>query len=322
MARCSCSGSISFTGPSAESTCASTAPDGSFSSRASAGISSIPATSDTYSPTSPRGRCSITTLPSGRAGRAFRPTSGPRSIRAATRPCWLITPRSAGGARGMRETNVISVTRRTAESGSAYRLPPCRQMTARGIGSLQPEPRDDALQLDGKIGQLLRGRGDGGGHHGLLADGARHLLRALGVGGGDFPDLADGLHHLLGARQLLLGGLGDGGDPLGPFLRGVDDLVEGEDDLRQVLAALSQLVDALLHRGDGVLAALADLLGEPADLLGRSARGLGQLADLVCYHSKAAAIFAGAGRLDGSVEGEEGGLLRSAGEGGDGVAHP
>src|SRR3989454_218990 len=298
MARCSCSGSISFTGPSAESTCASTAPDGSFSSRASAGISSIPATSDTYNPTSPLCRCSITTLPSGRAGRAFRPTKGPRSIRAATRPCWLITPSSAGGARGTRETNAISVTRRTAESGSAYRLPPCRQMTARGIRSLQFEPRDDRLQLHGQVGQLLRSGGDGRRHHRLVPDGAGHLLGALGIRGGDLADLADGLHHLLGAGQLLLGGVRDGGDASGAFLGGADDLVQRKDDLGQVLAPLTELVDALPHRGHGVLAALADLLRQPADLLRGAAGRFGDLADCaavdvaVAASAAACAVFA------------------------------
>src|SRR3954471_4442410 len=177
---------------------------------------------------SPLTRWSITTLPSGRAGRARRPTSGPRSISAATRPCWDMTPSSAGGARGTRETKVISVTRRTAESGSAYRLPPCKQMTARGIASLQPEPGDDRLQLDGEVGQLLRSGSDGGGGDGLLPDGAGDLLGALGVGGGDLADFPDGLDHLVGAGQLLLGGVGDGGDALGALLRGGDDFFQRE----------------------------------------------------------------------------------------------
>src|SRR5207253_1301094 len=131
-------------------------------------------------PTSPLGRCSMITFPSGRAGRALRPTSGPRSTRQATRPCVFITPSSAGGARGTRETYDISVTRRTAESGMAYRLPPWRQITARYI-SLQLEPGDDGLQLDREVGQFLRGGSDGGGDHRLLADGARDFLGGLGV---------------------------------------------------------------------------------------------------------------------------------------------
>src|SRR6266850_2446696 len=294
MARCKSSGSISISGPSAESACAQAAPDGSLSSRASGGSSSMPATSDTYSPTSPFARWSITTLPSGRAGRALSPTSGPRSISAATRPWWLITPSNAGGARGTRERKPTSVTRRTAESGSAYRLPPCKQMTAR-MASLQPEPRDYRLQLDGKVGQLLRGGGDGGGHHRLLADGARDLFGALGIRRGDLADLADGFHHLVGTGQLLLGGVGDGRDARRSRLRRVHDLVEREGNLGQVLAALPQLVDAFLHRRHGVLAALADLLRQPADLLRGTPGGLRQLAHLVGDHGEAAAVLAGAG---------------------------
>src|SRR3981189_1903328 len=233
MARCSCSGPISLGGPPAEAPGPRPPPDGSLSARATAGTSSMPATSDTYSPTSPFARCNITTLPSGRAGRAFSPTSGPRSISAATRPCWLITPSNAGGARGTRETKPISVTRRTTESGSAYRFPPCRQMTAR-MASLQPEPRDYRLQLDGKVGQLLRGGGDGSGHHRLLADGARDLFGALGVGRGDLADLADGFHHLVGTGQLLLGGVGDGRDARRSRLRLVHDLLDRQRHLGQV----------------------------------------------------------------------------------------
>ena len=50
---------------------------------------------------------------------ALSPTKGPRSTRQATRPCWFMTPRSAGGERGTRATKLISVTRRTAWSGRA-----------------------------------------------------------------------------------------------------------------------------------------------------------------------------------------------------------
>ena len=61
----------------------------------------------------------ITTRPSGRGGRGLRPTSGPRSTTQATRPCWFITPKSAGGERGTRAMADTSVTLRTAQSGSA-----------------------------------------------------------------------------------------------------------------------------------------------------------------------------------------------------------
>src|SRR5437879_12239176 len=107
----------------------------------------------------------MTTFPSGRAGRALRPTSGPRSIRHATRPCEFMIPRSDGGARGTRETYDISVTLRTGESGIAYRLPPWRQITARGMArSCQLAPGDERLQVDGSVGQVLRRAGDVRGH--------------------------------------------------------------------------------------------------------------------------------------------------------------
>ena len=62
-----------------------------------------------------------------------------------------------------------------------------------------------------------------------------------------------------------------------------------------------------LHRVGRVLLDLSDDL---ADLLGRLDRALGQLADLVGDDGEAPAGLAGAGRLDGGVQGEEVGLVR------------
>ena len=51
-----------------------------------------------------------------------------------------------------------------------------------------------------------------------------------------------------------------------------------------------------------------------ADLLGAAAGALGELAHLVGDHREAAAVLAGAGRLDGGVEGQQVRLLRHLGD--------
>ena len=66
-----------------------------------------------------------------------------------------------------------------------------------------------------------------------------------------------------------------------------------------------------LHRSLGVSLNGFDL---PADILGRLGGLLGQFLHLVGHHRKALARFAGSGRLDGGIQGQQVGLLRNGGD--------
>jgi len=167
-------------------TCARAAPAGSLNSRASAGLPRCPRP-PTRTVRRHLARCNITTLPpAAPAAPSARPADPGRSAR----PPGLLAhhPSNAAG-RVARARQSHLRHRRTAESGSAYRLPPCRQMTAR-MASLQPEPRDHGLQLDGKVSAPAR-RSDGGGHT-ACSRMARETSSCSGIRRGDLADLADG----------------------------------------------------------------------------------------------------------------------------------
>ncbi len=89
--------------------------------------------------------------------------------------------------------------------------------------------------------------------------------------------------------------------------------------MREILARLLRLADAALrqlaagvHGAGGGHRPLLQLADGALDLLGGLAGAAGQLAHLVGHHGKPAALLAGAGRLDGGVEGQQVGLLEMA----------
>src|SRR5919204_322309 len=178
----------------------------------------------------------------------------------------------------------------------------------------EAEARDELLELLGGAGELLRRRGD------LLGGGAG-LLRARGY-------LLSGRGGLLGHRGHLadpaLGAIGLGGDLLdrgGDLRHARADLLDGGADLLERGPGLLDRRDAVLgalgtvgHDADDLLRLGLDLTDQPGDRA-RGALGLlGQLADLLGDDREAAALLAGARRLDGRVQRQEVRLLGDAGD--------
>ena len=69
---------------------------------------------------------------------------------------------------------------------------------------------------------------------------------------------------------------------------------------------------AAQHGGDRTAGALLQIVDDPLDAGGGVCCVVRQLTHLVGHHGKATPLFAGAGRLDGGVEGQQIGLLRDA----------
>ena len=149
-------------------------------------------------------------------------------------------------------------------------------------GALQLECADDLFEL----GRLL-----------LHRMGCRcRLLHQRGILLGGVVELNDGLVDLADARFLLLAGQQDLADDVGNLVGAGDDLVHGG----------ASLVDQL-GTGVDVVHRFND---QRADLLGRRGRAVRQVAYLGRHHGKAAALFAGPGRLDGRVQRQDVGLER------------
>ena len=134
-----------------------------------------------------------------------------------------------------------------------------------------------------------------------------HLLDLLQVG-----------VHLFGHRALLLGGGGDlavhVGHPLYPLHYG------GELGacLGHLLDPLVRLLHALCHQADGLAGIALQQLDHLLDLDGGGLGPVREFAHLGGDHGEAASRLAGAGGLDGGVQGQQVGLLRDAA---DGVHH-
>jgi hypothetical protein len=178
----------------------------------------------------------------------------------------------------------------------------------------QAEARHEALQLVGRALQALRrGRDLARGRARLLGRGG-HLLARRGRALGDARDLVElGLERLRAGRHLA-GGVG----------RLADALVHAPDRRVVALERLARLLDragALLGaRGaggddadDGARLGL-DLADQAGDLARGAAGVLGQAADLLGDDREAAAVLAGARRLDRGVEREQVRLLGDLGD--------
>ena len=127
-----------------------------------------------------------------------------------------------------------------------------------------------------------------------------------------FGDLSGSLGDLLDGGRDLADALGDDLDAHRDACEGVARLGDGA---RPELAALG----AGLDDPHGTVGLAADLAHEGRDRLRGGLRLLGQLADLLGHDREAAALLAGARRLDGGVQGEQ---VRLLGDGGDGVDDP
>ena len=96
------------------------------------------------------------------------------------------------------------------------------------------------------------------------------------------------------------------------------DLLERGRDVAELPRSGVDRLRAGLGRHHGGVHRAAHVVDQRADLLGRAADAVGELADFVGDHGEALAGLAGAGRLDGGVDGEDVGLL---GQLGDDVEH-
>src|SRR5882672_9752899 len=153
-----------------------------------------------------------------------------------------------------------------------------------------------------QLAHFVHGTNDGLGAGSLLFDGGVNLL-------GNFRKPASGFGNLRGANRLFVGGRTD-------FLR---ELVNFGDDVgnfvqrgAKIVAKAQALFDdagAALHVFDGLACFALNALDEVGDFLG-GLRGLfSELADFVGNHREPETVLAGAGSLDGGVEGEQVGLF-------------
>ncbi|EYU01872.1 hypothetical protein PA99_1985 [Pseudomonas aeruginosa PA99] len=114
---------------------------------------------------------------------------------------------------------------------------------------------------------------------------------------------------------------GSAGDHQGALVdpRGVlGDLAQGVVGGLGLVEHLPGALVVLAHRGHRGVGALADAGDHAFDLMGRLLGAVGEGAHFVGDHRESAALLAGAGGLDGGIEGEEVGLL---GDGADHVEH-
>ena len=105
---------------------------------------------------------------------------------------------------------------------------------------------------------------------------------------------------------------GDAGHHAGDALDAVEYFGQRAAGLLRPRDARLHVVAAFVHADHGVAYLCLDAADELADFLGGRAGLLGQLADLVGDHRKAAPLFAGPRRFDGGIERQQVGLLGDA----------
>src|SRR4051795_2638764 len=217
-------------------------------------------------------------------------------------------------------TRPVSIGSRRHRSGTSRNQAVRGMTTLIRLRSRQREAPDEPLELLGGARQLLgrgrdllrRGRGLLGRRRHLLG-GGRGLLRHR-------RDLRDVVAHARRSGGYLLRG---GGDLLDARVHVVDRVADGLEGLARLLDRGRRLVGtacALLDDVDREARLLLDLLDEGGDASRGGLGLLGQLAHLVGYDREAAALLAGAGRLDGRVERQQVGLRRDGGDGLDDAA--
>src|SRR3954469_2196942 len=191
---------------------------------------------------------------------------------------------------------------------------PSRCFACSGAVRLQAELPDEALELLRGAGELLRGRCDLLRRGARLLRGGRDLLRGGRGLLGDRGDLGHVAPDLLRARRDLLDRCGDLLDP-------AVHVLDGRAERQERLARLLDRGDAVLGPAGAVLDDLdglgrlgLDLADQPGDRPGRGLALLGQLADLLGHHGKAAALLTGARRLDRRVQRQQ---IRLLGDPGD-----
>ncbi len=174
-------------------------------------------------------------------------------------------------------------------------------MPVRGLLGHRRQLLGGRLSLLERLGLLLDRRLGLVGADGLLLRGAGDQLGALlGLAGG-----------ALGFERGGQGVLAAFGDPLHVLAQAIERRHGGSAGLRLAHRRLGGL---LQRRGDVAHVGL-DRGRELLDVLRALLRGLGQRAHLVGHHREAAAVIAGARRLDGGVERQQIGLVRDAADG-------
>ncbi len=141
---------------------------------------------------------------------------------------------------------------------------------------------------------------------------------ALGGLHGNVADVHQVAIDLAGDVGLLLGSAGDHQGALVDPRGVLGDLAQGVVGGLGLVEHLPGALVVLAHRGHRGVGALADAGDHAFDLMGRLLGAVGEGAHFVGDHRESAALLAGAGGLDGGIEGEEVGLL---GDGADHVEH-
>lgn len=147
---------------------------------------------------------------------------------------------------------------------------------------------DHALEEVHQIGRLVDDTDTLPGHRGDVGDVAADLVHGFGLlrgGSGDFGDHAYGIGH-----QSV-------------------DAVEAILRLMDQIDAPVDLAGAGSHAGDGAVAVFFDLREQGIDVGGGFHGAIGKVANFVGHDRKAAAGLSGTGGLDGSIEGQQVGLI-------------
>ena len=122
-------------------------------------------------------------------------------------------------------------------------------------------------------------------------------------------DLAGGLGDFAGGSGLLGGGGGDEVDLVLDLLGGLDDRLEAVAGAGGLSHAGFDGGAAFLHDFESLAGLFLNAADGAGDLFGGALGALGQAANLAGDDGKSAAMLAGAGGLDGRVQGQQVGLL-------------
>src|SRR3954463_2727948 len=209
----------------------------------------------------------------------------------------------------------LTSSRRPTRDGRPYGRP--SGAAYGGCAGLEAELPHEALELLGGAGELLGRRGDLLRRGARLLRGGRDLLRGRRRLLGDRGDLGHvGLDLVRAGRDLL----DRGGDLLDAAVHVLHRRAQRQERLARLLDgrdAVLGATGAVLDDLDGLGGLGLDLADEPGDRAGRRLALLGQLADLLGDDREAAALLAGARRLDGRVQRQQVRLLGDAGDRGD-----
>ena len=143
-----------------------------------------------------------------------------------------------------------------------------------------------------------------------LAQRLHRLVRGL-------AQLRQRLGDLLRAGRLCLHAFVDRLEARRERLHLMNDLRQLAADLLHLLHAAAHFLGELVHPHHARRHRGLDLLDHLLDVVRRHGSLVGQAPDLGCDHGEAAPVLAGLLRFDRSVQGEQVGLIRDLGDGGD-----